>query len=114
MSKKISQNATGPVVLPADGVTKTEKYLATLCKRTFLSMWSYPSVFRDQGRPGGKGDGKEICGLLVVFENHIIIFSDKDCQFGKGNLTIERCRWFAPSSTLSITSAPVLVSKLVL
>jgi hypothetical protein len=86
--------ASGPVVLPADGVTKSERYLAKLCKRSFLSMWSYPGVFRDQGRPGGKGDGKELCDLLVIFENHIIIFSDKDCRFGDGDLQIEWARWF--------------------
>jgi hypothetical protein len=58
-------------------------------------MWSYPGVFRDQGRPGGKGDGKEVCDLLVVFENHVIIFSDKDCRFGDGNdLDVEWARWF--------------------
>lgn len=55
----------------ADGVTESERYLKTLCDRTFLSLWSYPGVYRDQGRPG-KGDGKEVCDLLVVFENHVI------------------------------------------
>lgn len=64
-------------VQPAEGVTDAERYLAKLCKRSFLSLWSYPGVFRDQGRVDGKGDGKEVCDLLVVFDNHIIIFSDK-------------------------------------
>ncbi len=52
-------------------------------------------MFWDQGRPTGKGDGKEICDLLVVFENHVIIFSDKDCQFGIGyDLEVQWARWF--------------------
>jgi len=90
-----SQNPTSPVALPAEGVTDSERYLAKLCKRSFLSMWSYPGVFRDQGQHGGKGDGKEVCDLLVVFENHIIIFSDKNCRFGNGdNLEVEWARWF--------------------
>jgi hypothetical protein len=57
----------------ADGVTEAERYLKRLCDRTFLSLWSYPGVYRDQG--SGKGtEGKEVCDLLVVFENHIIIW----------------------------------------
>jgi hypothetical protein len=83
------------VVSSTAGVTSAERFLAKLCKRSFLSMWSYPGVFRDQGRPGGKGDGKEVCDLLVVFENHIFIFSDKDCHFGDaGDLRTEWARWF--------------------
>jgi hypothetical protein len=69
--------------------------LAKLCKHSFLSLWSYPSVFRDQGRTDGKGDGKEICDLLVVFENHIFIFSDKDCAFkDTGRLEVDWARWY--------------------
>jgi hypothetical protein len=80
---------------PAVGVTASERYLGELCKRSFLSLWSYPGIFRDQGRPGGKGDGKEVCDLLVVFENHIIVFSDKYCQFpNSGNLQKDWGRWY--------------------
>jgi len=57
-------------------------------------MWSYPAVYRDQGRKNGKGDGKELCDLLVVFDNHVIIFSDKDCCFKSGDLDIAWPRWF--------------------
>jgi len=82
-------------VQPAEGVTDAERYLAKLCRRSFLSLWSYPGVFRDQGRTDGKGDGKEVCDLLVVFDNHIIIFSDKDCHFQDGiNLRVAWARWF--------------------
>lgn len=76
-------------VQPAEGVTDAERYLAKLCKRSFLSLWSYPGVFRDQGH------GKEVCDLLVVFDNHIIIFSDKDCQFQDGvGVRVAWERWF--------------------
>jgi hypothetical protein len=95
MVDPIPPNAAHSAVFPADGATKTERYLARLCKRSFLSLWSYPGVFRDQGREKGKGDGKEVCDLLVVFENHVIIFSDKDCRFGsEGDLLVEWGRWF--------------------
>jgi SEC-C motif len=62
------------------GTTPAEQYLQHLCKRTFLSLWSHPCLFRDQGN-GAKGDGKELCDLLVVFRDTIIVFSDKNCRF---------------------------------
>ena len=69
--------------------------VAKLCRHSFLSLWSYPSVYRDQGRTGGRGDGKEICDLLVVFENHVLIFSDKDCEFiDTGNLELDWSQWY--------------------
>ena len=43
-------------------------------------LWSYPSLYRDQG-VNDRGEGAEVCNLLVVFEHHAIVFSDKDCEF---------------------------------
>ena len=78
-----------------EGVTSAERYLAKLCKRSFLSLWSYSCVFRDQGQTNANGDGKELCDLLVVFDNHIIIFSDKDCEFKDGNdIELGWSRWY--------------------
>jgi hypothetical protein len=59
-------------------------------------LWSYASVYRDQhwGHPGNK-EGKELCDALVVFDNEIIIFSDKDCRFGSsGDLRTDWGRWY--------------------
>lgn len=79
----------------AEGVTKTERYLNSLCEQSFLSMWSYPGVFRDQGRKEGKGHGKELCDMLVVFGEHIIVFSDKHCAYpDTGNTSLDWSRWF--------------------
>jgi len=77
-------------VIHNEGVTVAERYLSKLCRKTFLSLWSYPGLYRDQG-----GHGKEISDLLVVCGDHIIIFSDKDCEF-KPNADLERSwsRWF--------------------
>lgn len=83
-----------PIMYRAEGVTRSERYLRRLCDKTVLSLWNYSGIYRDQGR-NAKGHGKEVCDLLVVFENHIIIFSDKDCQFpNTGNLELDWCRWF--------------------
>jgi hypothetical protein len=69
------------------GLTASERYLAELCERSFLSLWSYPNVYRQSG--------KELCDNLVVFREHIIIFSDKSCQFpDTGNTVTDWQRWF--------------------
>ncbi len=76
------------------GVTQTERHLAELAERSFLNLWSYPSPYRDQ-RTGGasKGDGKEICDLLVVCGEHIIIFSEKHIAWPNGDLPTAWTRW---------------------
>jgi hypothetical protein len=88
------------ILTKSHGSTDAEIYLSSLCNNTFLSLWSYPNLFRDQGRTTssrveGKGDGKELCDLLVVFENHVLIFSDKKCAFSnKGDIQIDWSRWY--------------------
>ena len=69
-------------------------------EEAFLSMWSYPGVFRDQGKTNGL-DGKEVCDLLVVFQREIIIFSDKSCTFpDSGDLEVDWSRCFAERFSL--------------
>src|SRR3569832_1307840 len=43
----------------AQGTTDSERALARLARKAFLSLWSYPNVYSDEGKTGGKGDGKE-------------------------------------------------------
>jgi hypothetical protein len=82
----------------SQGLTASEQYLASLCNQSFLSLWSYPNLFRDQGRKGSHGDGKELCDLLVVFGDDIVIFSDKSCRFpDTGNTQLDWSRWFKRS-----------------
>ena len=75
------QDRTLPPVVRAKGVTPTERYLARLCSRSFLRLWSYPCVYRDQMVGPRGGQGKEVCDLLVVFDEDVIVFSDKDCEY---------------------------------
>lgn len=87
--------AAPTVIQRADGVTDAERKLKLLCDRSFLSLWSYSGIYRDQGDTLRGGDGKEVCDLLVVFEDHIIIFSDKDCVFpNSGDTKRDWVRWF--------------------
>ena len=88
-----TSGGTHPVHRP-DGVNASERYLARLCDRTFLSLWSYSSLTRDQGRKNLRDEGKELCDLLVIFGNDIIIFQDKKCEFkDSGNLPLDWSRW---------------------
>ena len=79
-----------------EGTTDSEKYLSRLCKRSFLSLWSYSNPYRDQH--AGKhntSQGKEICDQLVVFGDELILFSDKYCHFEHSrNLQLDWSRWF--------------------
>ena len=87
---------SSPAGLPSKprGVTRSEQYLGYLCERTFLSLWSYPNVHRDQGK-ASLGIGKELCDLLVIFDDHVIIFSDKSCVFPDiDDVTLAWKRWF--------------------
>ena len=88
----------GDRVYRQEGITPGERYLKDLCDRTFLSLWSYPGLYRDQGKTSREADGKELADLLVVFENDIIIFSDKHCDFpGTGDVDVDWARWFRNS-----------------
>jgi len=74
--------ARSPIVRSAGG-TPSEQYLAKLGDRSFLNLWSFSNTFIDK-RSGGKGDGKELCDLLVICGDHVIIFSDKTIGWPSG------------------------------
>jgi len=81
-------------IYKAQGVTPSERYLNGLCEKSFLSLWSYPSIFRDQKSKGNR-EGKELCDMVVVFGEHILIFSDKHCSFpASKDLGSDWKRWY--------------------
>lgn len=74
----------------SEGLTPTEKILARLANETFLEPWSYPNLYKK------KGD--ELCDLLVVFENSMIVFSDKSCVYPcSDNPKQDWSRWYRRS-----------------
>lgn len=84
----------GNKVIRSNGITPSERYLQQLCEKSFLKMWSYPGVYRDQASGNGARDGKEVCDLLVIFGNHILIFSDKYISFpDTGDIQVDWSRW---------------------
>ena len=89
----------------AQGVTLSERYLNSLCEKSFLSLWSYPGVFKDQ-KVRGKGDGKELCDMMVVFDEHVLIFSDKHCSFAdSGDIVVGWRRWYKQAIQSSANQA---------
>jgi len=76
------------------GFTDEEIFLNKLGASSFLRFWSWPNLFRDQGDSNRNGDGKEICDLTVVFENNVIIFSDKRIEFNTAkDVEVAWSRW---------------------
>lgn len=67
------------------GTTDSERYLNNLCESSFLSLWSYSNPYKEQG--------KELCDLLVVFNNHIIVFSDKSATVPVPTTDLVWDRW---------------------
>ena len=58
-------------IVKEPSVNESERILARMAENTFLSLWSYPSLFRDVG------GGKELIDLTIYFDNNLILFSDK-------------------------------------
>jgi hypothetical protein len=82
------------------GHTPTERYLSRLCDRTFLGLWSYPNPF--------KADGKELCDLIAVFENHVFLFFDRESRkFDRTNADLQLTweRWKKEAITKQIRTA---------
>lgn len=77
-----------------NSATASERLLTRLGRRSFLRLWAWPNVYRDQrGRAGLVG--KEVCDLLVVCDPHVIIFSDKECRYPRtGDHLRDWERWY--------------------
>lgn len=81
-------------ILRSEGITQSEEYLAKLADRSFLNLWSYPNVYRTTSIKHTIV-GKELCDLLVVCGNNVLIFSDKNIHWpNKDNIDIAWGRWY--------------------
>lgn len=68
------------------GLNASEEALARLADKTFLDLWSYPNTF--------KKPGQELCDLLVVCGDDVIVFSDKSIDWTEADITIAWSRWY--------------------
>jgi hypothetical protein len=74
-----------------------------LADRTFLRLWSYPNTFNDRPK-GATGGGQEIADLLAVFEDHVVLFSDKEIEWQNDKpLDLAWKRWFKRAVEGSVT-----------
>jgi hypothetical protein len=55
------------------GLTRSEEFVAWLCHRAFLRLWTHAN-------PHGK-KGKELCDCLIVCGTHIVIISVKEIEY---------------------------------
>lgn len=71
--------------------SESEKYLTALAERAFLKLWTYPNLFVQ------KGGSKELCDLLLIFGEHVVVFSDKNCKYdpAAGSERVQWRRWYS-------------------
>ncbi|MDO8893610.1 SEC-C metal-binding domain-containing protein [Nitrosomonas sp.] len=78
----------------SSGTTTTERRLSKLCEKTFLGLWSYANLHTPEGMKGGKGKGRELCDLMAVIDNNVVLFSDKDISFNQDiDVVVAWKRW---------------------
>jgi len=81
-------------IIRGEGLTPSEQQLVRFAERAFLKLWSYPNVFNDRTKTAC-GGGQEIADLLAVFENHVVIFSDKAISWQEDKpLELAWSRWY--------------------
>lgn len=69
-----------------EAVNKSEQWVYDICRKSFLSIWSYVNP---QGR-----SGKELCDILVVCDPHVLVVSVKDIALSdSGNVSVDWDRW---------------------
>ena len=68
-------------------VNNAEEFVYRVCRKSFLSMWSYAN-------PQGKDPSKELCDILILFGDHVVIFSVKEIQpTESGDFNVDWGRW---------------------
>ncbi|MDO8770876.1 MAG: hypothetical protein Q7K57_19640 [Burkholderiaceae bacterium] len=78
----------------ASGNTASESKLLQLVRSSMLSLWSIPNPYTDEGL-ASSGSGKELCDLMVIFGDDVLLFSDKDCAFPKhSDIKVAWTRWY--------------------
>ncbi|MCF5955628.1 hypothetical protein P2A57_08300 [Xanthomonas perforans] len=86
------------------GANSSEESLISLCRDSFLSLWSLPNTYTSEGKRAGQSSGKEFSDVLVVFGDDIILFSDKDIDFNENiGVDIAWGRWFKKAISKSVS-----------
>jgi hypothetical protein len=81
-------------IFRGEGLNPSEQRLARFADRTFLRLWSYSNTFNDRTKTAC-GVGQEVADLLAVFENHVVLFSDKAVSWQADKPTeLAWSRWY--------------------
>lgn len=87
-------------------ITPSEKFVFDLCNNTFLKLWCYDN-------PIGK-KSKELCDVLIVCGNDILIFSVKEITINpSGDSQVDESRWLkraVESSVKQVYGAERIIS----
>jgi len=76
-------------------LTPSEQLTYDLCRRSFLSLWSYANPQQP--------NGKELADVMVVFGRHITVFSVKEIAFKEhGDPAVAAARWVRRAIDASI------------
>tara|TARA_A100001391_G_scaffold201879_1_gene190017 strand:+ start:1616 stop:3100 length:1485 start_codon:yes stop_codon:yes gene_type:complete len=90
-------------IIRGEGLTASEQRLKALAERTFLRLWSYPNTFNDRTKKAS-GGGQEFADLFAVFENHVVLFSDKEIGWQMDKpIELAWSRWYRRAIEGSIT-----------
>ncbi|MBE1161108.1 hypothetical protein [Dyella acidiphila] len=89
-------------IVKKTGTTPSEQYLSAKADQIFSPLWPYSSLFRDDGC-SANGTGKELVDLLLHFNGHIVLFSDKNIAFpADPNVDMAWRRWYKSSVVKSV------------
>ena len=70
----VTNRPTSIAIKRGEGVNASDQQLNRMADAAFLALWTYPDVRNDKGLKERKGPGQQVCDLLVVFENDIVVF----------------------------------------
>lgn len=85
------------------GLTSSERILAQLSRRAFLSLWTFPNLHTDEGFKADSKSPKEFADGLLVFGDDVVLFSDKEIAFNEDKpLAVAWPRWYRKAITHSV------------
>lgn len=67
------------------GLNKSEAFVARLCEETYLYPWCYPNLYKAPAESTKHPKTDELCDLLIVCGNIVIIFSIKEAKLENSN-----------------------------
>ena len=78
-------------IVQNEGLTKRERYLASLARSRLFRLWSYPGLSRREA----DGRSQELADLMVIFGDDVLLFSDKDEAWSNhADINIAWKRWY--------------------